>query len=57
MISEIKSKLDLMKFRIRYELCTRCENFNKENSKCKLCGCYMKVKVMLPNAACPQKYW
>lgn len=34
-------------FERRIAICESCENFNAENRKCKLCGCFMDVKAEL----------
>jgi hypothetical protein len=47
----------LEKAQQRFEICTQCEEFNKEKASCKKCGCYMKVKTKLPRAKCPINKW
>lgn len=41
----------------RLEICEACTFFNKEEGRCKQCGCYMRAKVHLESAACPMSYW
>lgn len=45
------------KSKTRLDICKSCENFNSENYKCKLCGCFMKAKVLFPNTKCPINKW
>lgn len=39
----------------KYLICFNCENL--ENRKCKLCGCNMVIKVIVPFAKCPINKW
>lgn len=41
----------------RYDICKSCEHFNLETKNCNLCGCFMKVKVKIPEAFCPVNKW
>ena len=41
----------------RYDVCKCCEEFNKALATCKKCGCFMKLKVKLVDAECPQDLW
>lgn len=41
----------------RFNICKQCPNFIKSTTQCKECGCIMKQKVKLPNAACPIGKW
>lgn len=41
----------------RYSLCNLCEFFNKKDSRCTKCGCFMKEKVHLKTAECPVNKW
>jgi len=45
------------KARIRYAICERCPNLNREFSTCRLCTCYMPAKVEMASATCPQSRW
>ena len=40
----------------RIGICTSCPNL-QEDSRCKLCGCFMGVKVRLEAAKCPAQKW
>jgi hypothetical protein len=40
----------------RIELCKNCPELNKANF-CRMCGCFMPVKVRLMWAECPQGKW
>lgn len=41
----------------RINLCFNCVDLNKEEVRCKLCGCYMKLKVRFDAAKCPAGKW
>lgn len=41
----------------RYDICKTCEFFNAALAQCKECGCFMKMKVKLENAKCPNGKW
>lgn len=41
----------------RMEFCEVCDKFNKSQRKCLMCGCYMDLKVFIPDAQCPIKKW
>lgn len=41
----------------RFNICTECDQFNKEEIKCQLCGCYVYAKVQFPISSCPQGKW
>lgn len=41
----------------RYEICLGCNRFSPINNKCLECGCFMRLKVMMPTAQCPKKLW
>ncbi len=39
----------------KMKICMECEHFNSTIRQCKLCGCFMPVKVLLPNMTCPDR--
>ncbi len=41
----------------RINLCYGCSAFDKEQARCKLCGCVMKLKVRFDAAKCPAGKW
>jgi len=41
----------------RMETCEGCDRFDKETSRCKECGCFMKTKTQLASATCPLNKW
>jgi hypothetical protein len=41
----------------RLDICNGCEFFNKENNRCKKCGCMMLVKSAWESASCPIGLW
>lgn len=41
----------------RLEICKRCTFFQTALKKCTKCGCFMKLKTTLANAACPIGHW
>jgi hypothetical protein len=40
----------------RYNICKECPFF-LPTKQCSKCGCFMKAKVKLPNAECPEHKW
>ena len=48
---EIRQAVDKMK------ICLQCEHFFNSTKQCKKCGCFMPIKVRLPNQSCPVKKW
>ena len=32
----------------KFEVCKKCENFEEPLARCKVCGCLMRFKVLLP---------
>lgn len=57
MIGQLKAFINNPKAKERYNVCLLCPLFVKESTKCKACGCFMKAKVLLPNAKCPLSKW
>lgn len=41
----------------RLKICNECEWFNKRLTKCRKCGCFMKLKTTLLEAKCPIERW
>jgi hypothetical protein len=41
----------------RYLLCKGCDRLAPITNHCLECGCFMKLKVTLPNASCPLGKW
>lgn len=41
----------------RIDACSNCEFLIKFTKQCKKCGCFMKVKTMIPHAECPIGIW
>lgn len=57
MRSWAKSGFKKSKFsEMRLDICKSCE-FITERDMCKICGCYMKGKVTIPQASCPIGKW
>ena len=46
---------DLSEYRLK--ICQACEFFKKNGSRCKKCGCFMKIKTTLEMAKCPVGKW
>lgn len=45
------------KIKERINICTNCENLDKQQARCNLCGCYMNTKVRFEAAKCPANKW
>ena len=41
----------------RLAVCTDCEQYQANISRCKECGCFMNVKTALKNSRCPLNKW
>jgi hypothetical protein len=41
----------------RKNICFNCEFWNKEHARCKVCGCYTKLKQQLASEKCPKNLW
>lgn len=41
----------------RYAICQKCPEFISLTSQCKQCGCIMKIKSGIKQAACPIGKW
>lgn len=37
----------------KMKICIECENFVATTKQCKLCGCFMPAKVLVPMMRCP----
>lgn len=46
---------DLAQYRLK--ICQSCEFFKVNGSRCKKCGCFMKIKTTLEMAKCPVGKW
>ena len=41
----------------RYNLCKACPHFQPKMKRCRLCGCFMKLKTKIMFAECPDGRW
>jgi hypothetical protein len=41
----------------RLEICSTCEWISKNKSRCKSCGCILKIKTSFAIDACPEGKW
>jgi hypothetical protein len=41
----------------RLDICKACPTYKETTSTCNNCGCYMKAKVLVDNAKCPEGKW
>ena len=43
----------------RWDICSSCEHLTKLTKQCKLCYCFMKLKIHVSDAECPDnpKKW
>jgi hypothetical protein len=39
----------------RFEICRSCEHFSHSSGRCGLCGCFMRPKVRIAAASCPDE--
>ena len=57
MFNHIRAFINKPRAKERYDVCLLCPLFSSDSTKCKACGCFMKAKVLLPNAKCPLGKW
>ena len=53
--NEPRSNRELIESRLA--ICNECPFFNKTFAKCRICGCFMKLKTTLQDATCPDERW
>jgi len=41
----------------RYNICLECEEFREVTKQCKICNCFMPMKVKFEKTECPKDYW
>jgi len=41
----------------RLEICDNCEYYRKNIKQCKICGCFMPLKVSVESMKCPKEKW
>jgi hypothetical protein len=41
----------------RYRMCEACPHFQPKMKRCRLCGCFMKIKTKIMFAECPAGKW
>lgn len=41
----------------RLAICETCDRFNKDSRTCQQCGCFMPLKTVMANMACPIDKW
>jgi len=41
----------------RLEICKTCEKFDSFFTRCKECGCFLKIKTWFMNSRCPLDKW
>jgi len=44
-------------FENRMQICSECPEFNPEQKRCYLCGCYMELKAKFTASKCPASKW
>ena len=45
------------KIQQRMDICYKCNCLDIKTVRCKLCGCFMKIKVRLDGSKCPAHKW
>jgi hypothetical protein len=56
MLNPTIDKVDKETAQARYDICKECP-FLLPTTQCSKCGCFMKAKVKLPHAECPEHKW
>lgn len=42
----------------KLDICSKCDQLQvKSVLTCKMCGCVIKLKVLIPNSKCPKGSW
>jgi hypothetical protein len=41
----------------RLEICNSCERYDKDQKRCRECGCFMEYKAFMPYTSCPLDKW
>jgi hypothetical protein len=41
----------------RFKICVECPFYNSDTARCKVCGCFLKVKVFGDESKCPKDRW
>lgn len=52
---EPRSDEELIQYRL--DICNSCEWLDKRLTRCRQCGCFMKLKSTLKRAECPLHKW
>lgn len=50
-------KVDSEIFQKRLDICKTCELFDKDQTRCKQCGCFLNVKASWASEKCPVDKW
>lgn len=54
--TEQQGDMEIKDSDVRINICKSCENFSMLNT-CKLCGCFMPLKVKWSYSTCPENKW
>lgn len=41
----------------RLEVCAACPRLFKPTMTCKACGCFLRIKTLMPDQTCPEDKW
>lgn len=50
-------KVDEEIFQKRLDICKTCELFDKDQTRCKKCGCFLNIKASWSSEKCPIDKW
>lgn len=50
-------KVSEEEFAKRLDICKKCDKFDSLNTRCKECGCFLKVKASWNSEKCPLDFW
>jgi len=56
-LNNLIEKLHNLEAKQRLQICEKCNFLDLANYKCLECGCFMRLKVMMPTARCPKSKW
>lgn len=43
--------------RTKLDACKECDQYIASTTQCKMCGCFMAAKVLIPGQVCPLDRW
>jgi hypothetical protein len=54
---DLKKYVDEETRQQRREICNKCPRRNPKMDTCRMCGCFLKLKIKLATEECPERNW